>query len=220
MTEDEWKAFLTEYSQELLADDRLRPDLPLEVVESGWLGYAPASEETIVAAETRLGTQFPPSYRTFLRASNGWRVIDPFIWNMWPCAQIAWFKERNQEWIDAYVEPTRQRPPLSDAEYLVYGDAQDTVRFREEYLQTALEISDRGDDAIFLLNPKTVTPDGEWEAWAFANWYPGARRYRSFREMMEQVRINFHKMRERQQERATQLSRPRHKAAKPWWKLW
>jgi hypothetical protein len=30
-----------------------------------------------------------------------------------------------------------------------------------------------------------VTPDGEWEAWFFANWLPGANRYRSFWEMLQ-----------------------------------
>jgi hypothetical protein len=38
---------------------------------------------------------------------------------------------------------------------------------------------------------RTVTPDGEWEAWFFANWNPGANRYRSFREMMQAERANF-----------------------------
>ncbi len=39
--------------------------------------------------------------------------------------------------------------------------------------------------AIYLLNPQVVTEEGEWEAWFFANWLPGAARYRSFQEMME-----------------------------------
>ena len=66
----------------------------------------------------------------------------------------------------------------------VYGDHQDPARFRQEYLETALEISAEGDSAIYLLNPKVTSPEGEWEAWFFANWLPGASRYRSFWEMM------------------------------------
>jgi HEAT repeats len=31
-----------------------------------------------------------------------------------------------------------------------------------------------------------VWPDGEWEAWFFANWLPGAMRYRSFADWMRQ----------------------------------
>ena len=37
---------------------------------------------------------------------------------------------------------------------------------------------------MYLLNPMVVTPEGEWEAWMFAHWLPGARRYRSFWELM------------------------------------
>ena len=60
-----------------------------------------------------------------------------------------------------------------------------------EYLQTALEISDVGDAGIYLLNPQVVTEEGEWETWFFANWLPGATRYRSFQELMEAEYQNF-----------------------------
>jgi hypothetical protein len=35
-----------------------------------------------------------------------------------------------------------------------------------------------------LLNPKVTTKEGEWETWLFANWLPGAVRYRSFVEWL------------------------------------
>lgn len=47
-----------------------------------------------------------------------------------------------------------------------------------------MEISDLGDSAIYLLNPLAISPEGEWEAWFFANWNPGAVRYRSFWELI------------------------------------
>ena len=40
------------------------------------------------------------------------------------------------------------------------------------------------DGFIYLLNPQVVTNDGEWEAWDFGNKYPGAKRYKSFWEMI------------------------------------
>ena len=188
----DWRPFLQRVSREMLADDAVRTMLPSDVVESGWLGYEGASEAEIVDAESRLGITLPPSYRRFVGESNGWRNCGPFIYDLWSCAHIRWFSERNQEWIDAYVQPeyppgTEKPPaaePLTDEEYLVYGDQQDSCRFRTEYLQTALEISDVGDSAILLLNPKTIDSNGEWEAWLFANWMPGAHRYRSFQELM------------------------------------
>lgn len=42
-----------------------------------------------------------------------------------------------------------------------------------------------GDVRMLLLNPRVTFPDGEWEAWDYASWYPGVYRYRSFRDMME-----------------------------------
>lgn len=193
-----WRSFLKRLSDEMLTDDAVRSMLPADVVESRWLGYDGASETEIVAAEARLGITLPPSYRMFLTESNGWRNCGPFIYDLWSCADVRWFAEGNQEWIDAYVHPeengiTIQYPPgmeppepqpLTDEEYLVYGDQQDSCRFHTEYLQSALEISDVGDSAILLLNPKTIDSNGEWEAWLFANWMPGAHRYRSFQELM------------------------------------
>ncbi|MER6977287.1 hypothetical protein [Streptomyces carpinensis] len=37
---------------------------------------------------------------------------------------------------------------------------------------------------VYLLNPCVVTSDGEWEAWYLAHWLPGAVRYRSFWDLM------------------------------------
>lgn len=186
-----WRPFLKKVSRDLLKDVRIREDLPEDVVASGWLGYSGASEAEIAALEKRLRMRLPPSYRTFLAETNGWRQCGSFIYKLWSCTEVRRFRERNQDWIDAYVHPdwgdeeAPEPPPISDEEYLVYGKKQDSCRFRTEYLQTALEISDRGDSAILLLNPKIIGEDGEWEAWLFANWMPGAKRYRSFRELME-----------------------------------
>ena len=60
----------------------------------------------------------------------------------------------------------------------------DPINLRREYLEHTLEISTHGDSSVYLLNPKVVGTDSEWEAWFFANWSPGADRYRSFAEMM------------------------------------
>ena len=101
---------------------------------------------------------------------------------------------RNAEWIEAYLNPFggRDEPSFTDEEYLVYDQTQDPARFRVEYLESALEVSDIGDSAIYLLNPKVVTPNGEWEAWLFANWLPGASRHRSFAELMQAEYQSFH----------------------------
>jgi len=196
-------------SADLLADVRIRDMLPPEVVASGWLGYRGASEKEVRDLEERLGKLLPRSYRSFLAETNGWRNCGSFIYDLWPCSEVRWFRERNQAWIDAYVRPENngitivyppgQSPPkprpLTDEEYLAYDEHQDSCRFRDEHFQAALEISDVGDSAVLLLNPEVMDDAGEWEAWMFANWLPGAHRYRSFRELMQGEHESFCRLR-------------------------
>lgn len=189
----DWLPFLKQWSEEMLDAAEYLDDLPQEAIEARWLGFPGATEDQIMEAEKRLGLMFPPSYREFLKVSNGWRQPEAF-WtsnagSLWSTHQVEWFSVRNQDWIDAYVNPFQGDvlPVISDEQYFVYGDAQDcSLSLRVEYLQTALEISDtETGDGVYLLNPKVIGNEGEWEGWFFANWNPGADRYRSFWEMMQ-----------------------------------
>ncbi len=203
-----WESFLRQWSRDFLESaGQAQEALPPDVVASGWLGYPGATEEQIARAEARLGITLPTSYREFLKVSNGWRQTTPFIYRLWSTEEIEWFSVRHQAWIDDFVERFMDIhlassdyrsgiEPISDEEYLVYGEQQDCGKLRPEYLQTALEISDAGDAAIYLLNPQVVAEDGEWEAWFFGTWLPGADRYRSFHEMMQVEYANFLELRE------------------------
>jgi hypothetical protein len=184
-----WQRFLEQFSRELLADPSVRESVPEAVRKSGWMGFAPASEEKIQRVEAKLKMALPPSYREFLAVTNGWRCTGPFIHKLWGTSKIAWFSKRNQDWIDAYTDDGENDDEIDDEEYFVYGPEQSTVTFRNSYLRAALEISDCGDSAIYLLNPEVKTRSGEWEAWFFANWLPGARRFRSFEDLMKDARV-------------------------------
>jgi hypothetical protein len=203
-----WTRFLKRWSQELLVSlgDEINT-LPPDVLKSGWLGFEGATETQIAQAEDRLGLVLPPSYRAFLKVTNGWRYTTPFIYRLWPVEAIALFSERRREWLDAFLMqhdesylnyPRAQShyTEILDDEYLVYGDEQDCSKLRLEYLFSALEISDRGDASIYLLNPKIVAANGEWEAWFFGDWLPGADRYPSFQELMEAEYENFLELRD------------------------
>jgi hypothetical protein len=189
MTESKWRTFLSEYNGELLSYEEVVEAIPRKIITAGWLGYPGASEDEIQATETRLATRLPPSYRAFLKTSNGWHFASVAIFDLLPATEVEWFQKRNQDWIDAYVGPAAELPPISEREYFTYGASQDCARFRPEYLQTALQVSALGDSAVVLLNPKIVTPEGEWETWFFANWLPGAVRYPSFVEWLTAERI-------------------------------
>jgi SMI1 / KNR4 family (SUKH-1) len=206
-----WETFLRTWSQDLLTYARTRDLLlPPEVITSGWFGYPGATEAELQHTEARLGTRLPPSYRDFLKVTNGWRQTTPFIHRIWSTRDLNWFPVRHRDWITDFtlgyldsedpsaMHPTRNGyrnltalPEIPDADYFVYGEAQDCSRLRVQYLETTLEISEIGDSAIYLLNPSVITPEGEWEAWFFGNWLPGADRYRSFQELMQAEYENF-----------------------------
>jgi SMI1 / KNR4 family (SUKH-1) len=224
MSTFDWEDFLMQWSQESLQSMRYEQDkLPPEIIQSGWLGYPGATEKQIIQAEVRLGTSLPPSYREFLKVTNGWYLTTPFVYKLWSTEEIEWFAVRRQDWKEDFTERYKRQhhmntavngsdihlkiPSIPDENYFVYGNEQDCKNPRVEYLQTTLEISDRANSAIYLLNPQIPTPDGEWEAWFLedslpdtdyfdGDWRPGAARYRSFCEMMQEEYRSFVEMQE------------------------
>jgi hypothetical protein len=190
MDEFNWEQFLHQWNEHLLRSS-LSEGLAPEVRLSGWLGYPPATEDQIAAAEKRLGVALPTLFRGFLKASNGWRCATHAIDRIWGTDELVWFRKQNRDWIAAYTRPVPfgGGPELPDEAYFSYGPS--ASDFRRSHLKETLQISDVGDSAVYLLNPQVISSDGEWEAWFFANWLPGVHRYRSFVEMMQ---AEFHRL--------------------------
>ena len=182
-----WRELLTRWNSDLLSDPELTDSLPSEAVASGWLGSPGATEEQITAAEMRLGAPLPPSYREFLKVSNGWLRTGQFIYRIWRVEDTQWFNVRNGDFLNMLERADKYlgKMEVNDEDYFTYGSEQKYVCFRPEYMRSCLEVSEWGDSAIYLLNPTIVTSDGEWEAWFYASWLPGAERYRSFYELMQ-----------------------------------
>lgn len=172
-----WRPLLERWSREWLEDRDYLVELPDEVVEAAWLGFPPATEEEIAEAERRLGVALPPSYRAFLRVTNGWRRTSPFIERVWGTDQVEWLQVRNKELIEIWTD--QEMPDC----------------WERQALPGALEISDWGDSAIYMLSPGVVREDGEWEAAFFANWSPGARVFGSFWDLMEEEYQSFLRLR-------------------------
>ncbi len=97
-----WGRLLAEISRLRLADPEVAVSVPDAKVISVWLGEQGATEEELAAVEQRLGTSLPPEYRAFLLESNGFEQLSPFIWRLYGTDEIAWFRIRNQDWIDAF----------------------------------------------------------------------------------------------------------------------
>jgi SMI1 / KNR4 family (SUKH-1) len=181
-----WRELLTQWSHDILKSKLAQKKgylITPEALASGWLGYPGASEAQIRQAEQRLGTTFPPSYRTFLQVSNGWTVLTAFTGTLWSTEQVDWLHVQHPELITILTEDGERDIP--DAEYFVYDERQQRDGLRTRYLASLLALSDYTylDGDMYLLNPQVRTTDAEWEAWSFV---PGdCSRYRSFWELMQ-----------------------------------
>lgn len=199
MNKYEWKNFLTRESKKAIEQYNKNKQeykecssgdwwfsLPHEALESEWLGLPAASEEQIVAAETRLGLTLPPSYRNFLKVTNGW-LYYPGILRLRSTQEIEWFYVENQDDIDVWLDCHEQ---VSDEEYLNYEQQWWlwTQPIRTKYMQNCLQISDDEDGDVVLLNPQILHND-EWEAWIFSPNHAGINRCRSFTEMLQKIGI-------------------------------
>ena len=183
----DWNSFLKKYSRELLErmEDTDFASVPSEMIEAVWLGYPRATNEEISAAENRLGLTLPPSYKSFLTITNGWWMFDSLFGGLRPVQEVERLATENQELIDDWNkgwEMGDESISVSDEEYFNYEEHADS--YRNEYLPTTLAIGGEEGKGLILLNPQIIFDDGEWEAWEFATWYPGAVRYPSFLEIM------------------------------------
>jgi len=136
-------------------------------------------EDQLAELESRLGTQLPPSYRNFLRATNGLFGGFPLLL---PTEDVDWLRNIDPETIDGWNRDYGRE--ATDEQYATYGADQDCVHMRPRHLKSALQVSTTLDGYVFLLIPDVRFGD-EWEAWLLGYKLPGAIRYRSFAEMIE-----------------------------------
>lgn len=184
---EDWQNLLTKWDRaifdDLDAEDRENyKRFYSNVLEAQSCLREGATEEEISELEKRLQTKLPLSYRNFLLASNGFTILNECC-ELYGTDRIQWFIEENEDWAEAWdcVDD------VDDEQYFQYGEHQDCCWIRGQYLKTALQISSAEDGYVYLLNPKIKDSRNEWEAWDFGNKLPGAYRYRSFWEMMQEV---------------------------------
>jgi hypothetical protein len=149
------------------------------------------TDAAIAAAEARLGVRLPPSYRAHvLRDGPGHRRSMPGAPGdhasppLLSVDEIDRFEALEPEWLAAFRQGYEAGGGGAAA---VHDDPDDPATIRVDELGGAIVISAVVDERVLLLNPAQVGSDGEWEAWDFANWYPGAYRYPSFAELMRRV---------------------------------
>lgn len=189
---DDWSEFLDSWNLDVIRllqrkHIEYRSPLTVETLRSGSIRRPPATEDKIKAAEHRLGALLPHSYREFLSVSNGLTVhaLDAEDAFMLPVEQIGWLGDMTPDLVEAW---TRFDDWVDDDTYFIYGDGQDCIHIRTEYLTSALQLTNHVDSAVVLLNPEIHDPNDEWEGWDFGNESPGAYRFRSFQELLVGLR--------------------------------
>jgi hypothetical protein len=101
----DWRPFLTRWSKELLTTDlaqNLAP--PLNKKSAHWLGFPPASANQIKALEKRLRLPLPPSYKSFLLTTNGWRRTTFAIGRIRPAAEVNRLSIEHENLVTAFAK--------------------------------------------------------------------------------------------------------------------
>ncbi|HLS33152.1 MAG TPA: SMI1/KNR4 family protein, partial [Brevibacterium sp.] len=152
---------------DLLAEQLELMFLTSEQCETRWLGRAPAAEESVAAAERRLGVQFPPSLRGFLLSSDGWLRTGDWVDRVYSCAELDWMRN------------TGTGVNLLE----VYRGSDEEL---EQLFERVLEVAS-GED-VWLLDPTDVAPDGEWRAYLFEPKYGDLEEFTGFVALFERSR--------------------------------
>ena len=174
-----WVGWLDDWRDALLAahaaDPREGfhdPSVTPGALASGRLGAPGAGEDELRALEARLGVALPPSYRAFLRASDGFVQPGMIVPRLLPAREVEWYRTAHRDTIDAWAAGAgRDDPVVAALEVALLVSAEETCG-----------------SAVYLLDPRDVGADGEWAALYFAHWVPGGHRHASFRALMEHER--------------------------------
>ncbi len=181
-----WQELLQVWNNSIIKS-RLREYIDPPIPNIDWLGFEGATVEVIAALESRLARKLPRSYIEFLGYTNGWRGSDyPDIPRLLPIAEVDWWVSKEPQLVNSLIDSVKHSttPTVPDEEYFVYDHRQALENIRIEYFDKLLLIGDKvASTHTFFLNPEVIH-DGEWEAWDFAHWYPGAGRYQSFFDLM------------------------------------
>jgi hypothetical protein len=181
----DWRSFLLRWSGEWadsLADGETRGEDDETARRARWLGFPPASEERIAAMEERLGRRMPPSYREFLKVSDGWRHAGGFVWLLAGTEDARWH-DNESELADLFEEYLDE-------------DAGPEERREADLWRRGLQLDVESDITHVLMDPEDVDEDGEWAVYTWASWRAmSPERHANFLEFMRDMHREFHSLR-------------------------
>ncbi|MEE1810128.1 SMI1/KNR4 family protein [Streptomyces sp. BE133] len=181
----DWRLFLLKWSGEWadsLPDGETRDEDDEVARRARWLGFPPASEERIAAMEERLGRRMPPSYRKFLKVSDGWRHAGGFVWLLAGTKEACWHNDESgladifEEYLDEDAGPEERR--------------------EADIWRRGLQLDVESDITHVLMDPEDVDEDGEWAVYTWASWRAAPpERHANFIEFMRDMYREFHSLR-------------------------
>lgn len=190
MTENspfDWRPFLLKWSGEWadsLPDSETRGEEDEAARQARWLGFPPASEGRITALEKRLGRRMPPSYREFLKVSDGWRHAGGFVSLLAGTAEARWHDDESGL-ADTFEEDLDE-------------DSEPEERREADLWRRGLQLDVESDATYVLLDPEDVDEDGEWAVYTWAGWRAAPpERHASFLAFMRDMHREFHNLRAR-----------------------
>ncbi|WP_406130602.1 SMI1/KNR4 family protein [Streptomyces sp. NBC_00989] len=181
----DWWSFLLGWSGEWadsLLDSETRGEGDEAARRARWLGSPPASEERIAAMEERLGRQMPPSYREFLKVSDGWRHAGGFV-GLLAGTEGAHWHNNESGLADMFEEHLTE-------------DAGPKERRAAGIWRRGLQLDVESDITYVFLDPEDVDEDGEWAVYTWASWRAAPpERYANFLAFMRDMHREFHSLR-------------------------
>ncbi|MEV0479470.1 SMI1/KNR4 family protein [Streptomyces sp. NPDC050508] len=180
----DWRPFLLRWSGEWadsLADGETRGEDDEAARQARWLGFPSASEERIAAMEERLGRRMPPSYREFLKVSDGWRHAGGFVWLLAGTENAHW--HNNESGLaDMFEEDLDEDAGLEE-------------RRAGDIWRRGLQLDIESDITHVLLDPEDVDENGEWAVYTWASWRAEPpERHANFPAFMRDMYREFHSL--------------------------
>ncbi|MFI1356323.1 SMI1/KNR4 family protein [Streptomyces sp. NPDC020898] len=191
ITAFDWRSFLLRWSGEWadsLPDGETQGEDDEAARRARWLGFPSAPEERIAAMEERLGRRMAPSYREFLKVSDGWRHAGGFVSLLAGTAEARWHNNESElaEMFEEYLDE----------------DAGPEERQEVDLWRHGLQLDVESDSTYVLMDPEDVDEDGEWAVYTWASWRASApERYANFLEFMQDMHREFHSLRAHRSDR-------------------
>lgn len=188
MTDDtalDWRPFLLRWSAEWADSppgEGTRDEDDETARRTRWLGFPPASEERVTAMEERIGRRMPPSYREFLKVTDGWRHAGGFVWLLAGTEQVRWHEDEMglAEIFEEYLDE----------------DAGPEERVEADIWRRGLQLDVESDATSVLMDPEDVDERGEWAVYTWASWRGAPpERHANFRVFMRAMYREFRSLR-------------------------